>query len=86
MTPDTREFPGPVRRAREHAAGEAGVPVDKVIVVEYSEEVWPSTALGCPQPGTYYAQVMTPGYRVVLTIHGELVTYHTDSVETVVRC
>jgi hypothetical protein len=85
-TPDARDFPDPVLRVRERAAEDAGVPLDEVAIFEYAEEVWPSTALGCPQPGTYYAQVMTPGYRVVIHVGAEAATYHTDMQSTIVRC
>ena len=27
---------------------------------------WPDASLGCPQPGMTFAQVLTPGYLVVI--------------------
>jgi hypothetical protein len=51
------------------------------------ERRWPSTALGCPQPGRSYAQIIVSGLRVVLRVDGELVAYHVDDGGlAVVRC
>jgi hypothetical protein len=54
------------------------------IVVKSSQAVsWPDTALGCPQPGMMYAQVITPGHKLVLTIGGKDYTYHTSKSQAV---
>ena len=37
---------------------------------------WPDASLGCPQPGMMYAQVVTPGYRIVLEVDGKSYEYH----------
>jgi len=47
---------------------------------------WSDASLGCPQPGMMYAQVITPGYLVVLEAEGEQYTYHTDMDRFVVLC
>ncbi len=47
---------------------------------------WPDSSLGCPQPDMLYAQVITPGYLVVVEVSGEPIEYHTDDRGTVVRC
>ncbi|MBI2919133.1 MAG: hypothetical protein HYY01_14255 [Chloroflexi bacterium] len=39
---------------------------------------WPDASLGCPQPGVAYAQVATPGYRIILTSGGKEHHYHSD--------
>lgn len=39
---------------------------------------WSDTSLGCPQPGMMYAQVITPGWRVILmTDQGQSYEIHT---------
>lgn len=58
----------------------------EVTVVEVQSEEWSDTSLGCPQPGMVYAQVITPGYRVVLEVKGERYEYHTDRGANVVLC
>ena len=48
---------------------------------------WPSTALGCPEPGRSYAQIVTSGYRVALRILDEQTIYHVDeSGMAIVEC
>ncbi len=79
-------YPAPVSLAITMAADETGVPRDQVRIVSYEEREWPSTALGCPQEGFSYHQVVTPGYFVRLEIEGEARTYHTNRATTVVNC
>jgi len=55
----------------------------EVLSAEYVE--WPDASLGCPQPGMMYAQVITPGYRIILSASGENYEYHT-SLRGVVLC
>jgi hypothetical protein len=56
----------------------------QVASVEATE--WPDASLGCPEPGKVYAQVVTPGFRIVLEARGERYEYHTDREQTVVLC
>jgi hypothetical protein len=60
---------------------EAAIAVESVEAVD-----WPSTALGCPQPGMMYAQVITPGYKVILVAGGQHYSYHTDQGTKAVLC
>lgn len=56
------------------------------IVIQSAEAVeWPDASLGCPQPGMMYAQVITPGYRIVLTAQGQDYVYHSDQ-KRVIAC
>ncbi|MDI3341419.1 MAG: hypothetical protein QJR03_12895 [Sphaerobacter sp.] len=70
--------PSPVRHAVAVAARAAEVDPEQVELVGYEAVTWPNAALGAPQPGHLYAQVLTPGYRVHLRVAGRPVTYHTD--------
>ncbi len=45
-------------------------------VVDVREVNWPSSALGCPGEGMSYADVLTPGYLVILEIDGHSYRYH----------
>ena len=48
--------------------------------LESSEGVgWSDTSLGCPQEGMGYAQVITPGYRLIFDVGGTSHTVHTNS-------
>ena len=67
-------------------AAEMGAAPSDLTVVSATPEVWPDASLGCPEPDMLYAQVVTPGYRVVVEATGEQVEFHTDERGTVVRC
>ncbi len=48
---------------------------------------WGDTSLGCPMPGMVYAQVITPGFRLVFDYQGQQNEYHTDrDGSSVVAC
>jgi len=49
------------------------------------EKSWSDTSLGCPRPGMFYAQVITPGYLITLEVKGEKYEYHTD-LERIILC
>jgi hypothetical protein len=67
-------------------ADDLGVAPETVQVVGMEPRNWPDTSLGCPQPDMLYAQVVTPGYLVLVDVSGERIEYHTDERGTVVRC
>jgi hypothetical protein len=83
---DFQDYPQPVVAAIDAAAAETEVNRNEVRVLSYEEREWPSTALGCPQPGFSYAQVVTPGYLVLLLADGTELTYHTNLTTGVVLC
>ena len=37
---------------------------------------WPDGAIGCPEPGRQYAQVLVSGYRIRITAGSETLEYH----------
>jgi hypothetical protein len=69
------------------AAEEQGVSEASVRVVSYEQQTWSSTALGCPEDGRSYAQILTNGYRVVVLVEGSALAYHVDeSGSAVIQC
>jgi hypothetical protein len=47
------------------------------VTFQFAESVdWPDTSLGCPLPEMMYAQVVTPGYRIILTYEGKEYGFH----------
>jgi hypothetical protein len=64
--------------ARQDLATRLGVEGDSLEVVVAEAVEWPDTSMGCPQPGETYAQVITPGYHVVLRAGDEAYNYHGD--------
>ena len=72
--------------ARAALAREKGVEAGDVRVISVSPREWPNAALGCPEPGMIYAEVITPGYLVVLEAGGERQEVHTDRAGRAVIC
>ncbi|MBN1994200.1 MAG: hypothetical protein JW953_15995 [Anaerolineae bacterium] len=72
--------------AIDHLAQHAGVPPAKITLVSMEERQWSDASLGCPQEGFMYAQVITPGYLIVLETQGRQYEYHTDTTDNVVLC
>jgi hypothetical protein len=90
-----REMPGPgipdpeafmTDRVKTALADRLGVGVETISVTNIEAVEWPDAALGCPIPGQAYAQVLTPGFEIVLSAGGETYTYHTDKEGTMVLC
>ncbi len=73
-------------RARLILAGWLDLPPASVLVVSSEPVDWPDTALGCPEPGMAYAQVVTPGFRITLEADGETYLVHTDLTRQAVVC
>jgi hypothetical protein len=75
-----------IRLAREDLARRLGLAPKAIRLVSVEAMEWRDTSLGCPQPGMMYAQVITPGFRVVLEAKGQKYQYHTDAGRFVVLC
>jgi hypothetical protein len=86
---DKQAIPGSeaaLTAAKADLARQAGVPVDQVTVVSMAAKEWGDASLGCPQEGMMYAQVITPGYLMILSAKGQQYEYHTDQAAHVVLC
>ena len=59
------------------------IPVDSITVEKIETVEWPDASLGCAKPGRMYAQVITPGYLIVLSAQGQEYEYHTDRVQAI---
>src|SRR5262249_59785626 len=53
-------------------------PRDSIVGVSQDEVTWPDACLGCAKPGEHCAQVLTPGYKVVLGVADARYEYHTN--------
>lgn len=65
---------------------QTGSSPDEIILVSIEAVEWSDSSLGCPQEGFMYAQVITPGYKIVLETQGQQYNYHTDQTTNVVLC
>lgn len=82
--PDSAETA--VERAKEDLANRKGIDKEQITVVAVKEVNWPDTSMGCPEPGMMYAQVITPGHRIILSYAGQTYEYHSDQGGRVVYC
>jgi hypothetical protein len=71
--------------AREALARALGLADYEIMVVSVTPVEWSNACLGVEWPGQMCAEVITPGYKIVLEAHGVLFEYHTDSEGTAVR-
>ena len=62
------------------------VPPDQISLVSTEAKQWSDSSLGCPQEGFMYAQVITPGYLIVLEADGVEYQYHTNQSDTAILC
>jgi hypothetical protein len=53
--------------------------LDQIEIVSVEEVEWPDACLGVYTADMMCAQVITPGYRVVLAVDGQQYEYHTNS-------
>jgi hypothetical protein len=51
----------------------------EAVLVSLEAVDWPDTSLGNPEPTAIYAQVITPGYLIIVESGGAQYEYHTDT-------
>jgi hypothetical protein len=76
----------PVQNAVAAAAAKLGAATDSLKLIYANQRDWPDTSLGCPEPGKFYAQVITPGWLVLIGGSSQVLEYHTDANQNVVLC
>jgi hypothetical protein len=64
--------------ARRRLSQRLGVPEAQVSVKEVKRVEWPDACLGAPAGDEVCAEVITPGFRIVLGARGEGHVYHSD--------
>lgn len=78
MAKDSEEA---LEMAKEHLATRLGIEPADISLVKMEKVDWPDTSLGVPEPGKMYAQVITPGYRIILSAEGKDYTYHAGKLD-----
>ena len=66
------------RAAEKALSKDAKVPRDSIVGLSQDEVTWKDACLGCGRAGEKCAQVLTPGYRVVLRVSDAIYEYHTN--------
>ena len=72
------EMIGPSARVLAALVQQFGLDTANLELVSAEEQEWPTPALGCPQDGAMYAQVITPGYKITFTDGTTTYAVHTD--------
>ena len=75
-SPETLDDNLLVQQAKQDLAQRLDVPTEDIELVQFEAVVWPDASLGCPRPGIVYAQVISPGYLVVLKADDKEYEYH----------
>lgn len=68
-TPES-QYPAAVEAARQQLAADLGIEAEAVTVASFEAREWPDACLGLPQEGQACAEVITPGYLVILNAGG----------------
>jgi hypothetical protein len=63
-----------------------GVGLEKIHILEIEAVEWPDSSLGCGQPGEVYMPVITPGFRILLEVDGQVYSYHTNTTNRFILC
>jgi hypothetical protein len=74
-----------VQLAKDDLARRLDLLAEEITVVSIDAVNWPDTSLGCPEPGMMYAQVITPGFLVVLESADQTYDYHSGA-DRIVLC
>jgi hypothetical protein len=76
--PVSTELQATVEALKKFLAEQKGLPVAGISLKKAEAVNWPDTSLGRPEPGKMYAQVITPGYLIVLSYGQTDFEFHTD--------
>lgn len=87
VTPGTSDDlpPAAVISALFQLARELGVSTDQIEIVSMGQSDWPDACLGLAAPGEACAQVITPGWQVIVEVGGQQYEVRTDDTGQVVR-
>lgn len=66
------------RASVKDLAKKIGAPESDIAGVTQEDYTWPDSCLGCTKTGESCAQVLTPGYKIVLRVRDATYEYHTN--------
>ena len=80
-----RVIPDAALLARQMLAQQRRLNPQEVNIVAVEQAEWPDACLGIALPGVMCAQVIVPGFRVILEVDGGRYEYHTDESGSDIR-
>lgn len=78
-------MPRPVLSARTALAEKLKLKLEQITVISFKPVDWPDACLGLPAKDEMCAQVITPGYRILLRAANQVYEAHTSGLEQSVR-
>lgn len=72
------EYPQVVELAKKDLAQRLNISIEEVQLIKQEKVDWSDTGLGFPEEGKMYAQVITPGFRIILKAKERQYEYHSD--------
>ncbi|MBI2599617.1 hypothetical protein HYW43_01715 [Candidatus Daviesbacteria bacterium] len=84
--PTTTTDETPVSAPLKDLAKKLGVETSQIQLVSVEKVEWRDSSLGCPKQGEMYAQVISPGYKIIFEYQGKQYEYHTDEDSHFVSC
>src|SRR3989304_3022362 len=72
------EYSPVVDIAKKDLSDRLKIPVADIQLVKEEAVDWPDASLGYPEEGMMYAQVITPGFKIILKSGNKLYEYHSD--------
>ena len=86
LTPVLEPPPPAAMNAIALLASASGVPAEIIKLISWEKTVWSDSSLGCPEPGKSYAQVVTSGWKIVLSAPDGLHEFHADTGGRLLDC
>lgn len=83
MSPNLQNL---IEQAKADLAQHLSISSTDIIVLDAKVVAWSNSSLGCPQPGMAYADVITPGYLIVLQFNHQVYEYHAGKNSEVFLC
>lgn len=71
--------------ARKNLADFLSVDEKDILILEVKDQDWPDSCLGVAAVDEFCAQVITPGFEVIMTVGGKKYVYRADKDGTILR-
>ena len=84
--PATPNLQSLIEKAKDDLAQRLSIAITQINIVDAKEATWSNSSLGCPQPGMLYADVLTPGYLILLSANGQDYEYHAGKGSVIFYC
>jgi hypothetical protein len=79
------DLPTAVMQAQQYLSEQLGVGLTAIQILDTEQVEWPDACLGLEEEDEFCAQVVTPGWRVLAEVEGQIYELRTDETGTIVR-